>query len=146
MQIGELAKRGGISIQTVRFYERRGLLPSPPRKESGYRVYGEGDLRRLLFIRHAKALGFSLEEIRKILAMRARGACPCGQVITLAERHLQNIRETIRNLAGFEHDLSRAVKKWKNSPQPKLAANDFCALIERAVQGEDLRGAKDVDN
>ena len=84
-------------------------------------------------IRQAKALGFSLEEIREILSMRSRGACPCGRVINLAQRHLENIRETIRNLAGFEEELSRAVRKWKNSGQPKLAASEFCALIERTM-------------
>lgn len=136
MQIGELARRASVNIQTVRFYERQKLLPQPARKPSGYRVYGEGDLRRLLFIRQAKALGFSLEEIREILVMRARGACPCGRVISLAERHLGNIRETIRNLAGFEKQLSQAVRKWKNSAQPRLAANEFCALIERTMEAE----------
>ena len=87
MQIGEMAKKGGVSIQTIRFYERRGLLPSPPRKESGYRLYGQADLKRLLFIRQAKALGFSLDEIRTILRMRERGQCPCASVL---RRRAQN--------------------------------------------------------
>jgi DNA-binding transcriptional MerR regulator len=134
MQIGELARRASVNIQTVRFYERRKLLPQPTRKPSGYRVYGEADLRRLLFIRQAKELGFSLEEIRDILGMRDRGACPCGRVVSLAQRHLENIRQTIRNLAGFEKELSRAVRKWKNSEQPRLAANEFCTLIERTME------------
>jgi len=134
MQIGELARRARVNIQTVRFYERQKLLPQPARKPSGYRVYAEADLRRLLFIRQAKALGFSLDEIREILNMRARGACPCGRVIHVAEHHLNNIRDTIRNLAGFEKQLSRAVKKWKNSSQPRLARDEFCALIERTME------------
>lgn len=136
MQIGELARRASVNIQTVRFYERQKLLPQPERKPSGYRIYSDADWRRLLFIRQAKALGFSLEEIREILGMRARGACPCGRVVKLAERHLDNIRETMRNLAGFEKELGRAVKKWKNPGQPKLAASEFCALIERAMSAE----------
>jgi DNA-binding transcriptional MerR regulator len=136
MQIGELARRADVNIQTIRFYERQKLLPEPERKPSGYRVYGDSDLRRLLFIRQAKALGFSLEEIHEILVMRARGACPCGRVVSLAERHLENIRVTIRNLAGFEKELSRAVNKWKNAGRPRLAANEFCALIERAMRAE----------
>jgi len=136
MQIGELARRANVNIQTVRFYERQKLLPQPERTPSGYRIYNDADLRRLLFIRQAKALGFSLEEIRQILGMRARGACPCGRVVKLAERHLDNIRETIRNLAGFEKELSRAVTKWKNSGRPRLAANEFCTLIERAMSAE----------
>ncbi len=134
MQIGELARRAGVNIQTVRFYERQRLIPQPARKPSGYRVYGEADLHRLLFIRQAKELGFSLEEIREILGMRQRGTCPCSRVVSLAQRHLDNIRETIRNLAGFEKELSRAVRKWKNSGQPRLAANEFCTLIEQTMK------------
>lgn len=134
MQIGELARRAHVNIQTVRFYERQKLLPQPARKPSGYRIYGEAELRRLLFIRQAKDLGFSLEEIREILSMRARGACPCGRVVSLAQRHLENIRETIRNLAGFEKELSRAVRKWISSGEPTLAANEFCRLIERTAK------------
>src|SRR5438552_16510410 len=88
MQIGELAKETRVTVQTVRFYERRGLMPQPLRRESGYRDFGEGDLRRLEFIRHAKALGFSLQEIREILRMRERGQCPCTDVTKMAERHL----------------------------------------------------------
>jgi len=133
MQIGEMARRLGVNIQTIRFYEREKLLPSPPRKPSGYRVYSEEDLRRLHFIRQAKALGFRLEEIREILRMRAQGACPCGRVVSLGERDLLEIRKTIRRLAGFEKELARALKKWKNSGQPKLAADEFCTLIERAM-------------
>ena len=64
MQIGELAKRSAVTVQTVRFYERLRLLPEPQRKDSGYRVYSEPDLKRLLFVRQAKSLGFSLDEIR----------------------------------------------------------------------------------
>ena len=134
MQIGELANRAGVNIQTIRFYEREKLLPPPARKPSGYRVYSKDDLRRLRFVRQAKELGFSLEEIREILRMRAQGACPCGRVISVAERHLGEIRQTIRQLAGFEKELARALKKWRNSGQPKLAANECCALIERAMQ------------
>ena len=133
MQIGELANRARVNIQTIRFYEREKLLPPPARRPSGYRVYSDHDLRRLRFIRQAKELGFSLEEIREILRMRAQGACPCERVISVAERHLGEIRLTIRQLAGFEKELARALKKWRNSGQPKLAANEFCALIERAI-------------
>ena len=141
MQIGELARRVGVNIQTIRFYERRKLFPLPQRKPSGYRLYSDEDLHRLRFIRQAKTLGFSLDEIREILAMRARGACPCGRVLKLAEQHLRDIQERIRQLTRFETELGRAVKRWKVSEQPKLAANEFCALIERIMpdQGKKSR-------
>lgn len=134
MQIGELAKKGGVSIQTVRFYERQGLLPDPGRKESGYRVYGEKDLRRLVFIRQAKDLGFSLEEIREILHMRERGQCPCGSVVLLAEQHLQSIERKLQQLSRFREELRRAVRKWKQSGQQQLSANAFCSLIENTMR------------
>ncbi len=134
MQIGELARRVGINIQTIRFYERKKLLPSPARKPSGYRVYTDEDLHRLRFIRQAKALGFSLDEIREILHLRTQGACPCGRVVDLGEAHLSEIRQTIRRLSGFERELSRAVKKWKISGQQKLSGNEFCVLIERTME------------
>jgi DNA-binding transcriptional MerR regulator len=76
MQIGEMAKKAGVSVQTVRFYEHRGLLSDPGRKASGYRIYSDRDLRRLLFIRQAKDLGFSLQEIRRILHLRDGGQWP----------------------------------------------------------------------
>lgn len=141
MQIGELARQVGINIQTIRFYERKKLLPPPQRKASGYRVYNGEDLHRLRFIRQAKTLGFSLDEVREILAMRARGACPCGRVLKLAEQHLRDIQERIRQLTRFERELGLAVKRWKASEQPKLAANEFCGLIESMMpdQGKKSR-------
>ncbi|TAM79742.1 MAG: heavy metal-responsive transcriptional regulator [Acidobacteria bacterium] len=134
MQIGEVAKKGGVSVQTVRFYERQGLLPEPGRKESGYRVYGERDLKRLLFIRHAKGLGFSLEEIREILRMRERGQCPCGSVLVLAEQHLEAVERQIQQLSRFRDELRRAIRQWKRSGQQQLSANAFCSLIENTMR------------
>jgi MerR family transcriptional regulator, copper efflux regulator len=134
MQIGEVAKKAGVSVQTVRFYERQGLVPSPPRKESGYRLYGEADLKRLLFIRQAKSLGFSLDEIRVILSMRERGQCPCASVLRLAEQHLTNIEHQLRHLAAFRDELRSAIRKWKRSRQQQLSADAFCTLIENTMR------------
>ncbi len=139
MQIGELARQAGVNVQTVRFYERKKLFPPPQRKPSGYRVYRDQDAHRLRFIRQAKALGFSLDQIREILSMRARGACPCGRVLNLAEQHLCDIQQRIRQLARFERELSLAVKQWKRSRQPELDANEFCALIERTMPGQAIK-------
>jgi MerR family copper efflux transcriptional regulator len=133
MQIGELAKQAGVNVQTIRFYERKKLLPAPKRKPSGYRVYSEEDLHRLRFIRQAKSLGFSLDEIREILDMRARGGCPCDRVLSLGKQHLREIQQKIRQLKRFAKELDLALKQWKKSKQPGLAANEFCALIERTM-------------
>jgi DNA-binding transcriptional MerR regulator len=133
MQIGEVAEKGSVSVQTVRFYERQSLLPNPPRKPSGYRVYGDADLRRLLFIRQAKALGFSLQEIREILRMRERGLCPCGSVLKIAERHLHNVESQLRQLSKFRDELRRAVNQWKKSGEQQVSADTFCTLIENTM-------------
>jgi len=133
MQIGKIAEKCSVSVQTVRFYERNGLLPDPPRKESGYRVYGDADLKRLLFIRQAKALGFSLQEIREILRLRERGQCPCGSVLKLAERHLHNVEHQLLQLSTFRDELRRAVKRWKRQGKPQVSADTFCILIENTM-------------
>lgn len=134
MQIGQFAKKCGVTVQTVRFYERQGLLSNPPRKDSGYRIYGEAGLKRLMFIRQAKTLGFSLQEIRDILRMRERGQCPCGSVLALAERHLQNIECQLRQLSEFRDELRTAVRQWKHSGKQQLSADAFCILIENAMR------------
>ncbi len=133
MQIGELAKNAGVTVQAVRFYERRGLLPSPPRKDSGYRIYSQGDLRRLQFIRQAKLLGFSLEEIKSVLQMRAGSACPCKEVISIAERHLVETEQQIRHLARFRDELSRTLAQWRRSKRRTVSGDAICILIERTI-------------
>ncbi len=102
MQIGDLAKSAGVTVQTVRFYERKGLLPSPPRiKDSGYRVYSETDLRRLQIVRQTKRLGFSLDETKSILRMRGLGMCPCNEVIGIADGILWTPNNKFGICSGF---------------------------------------------
>jgi DNA-binding transcriptional MerR regulator len=134
MQIGELARNGGLTVQAIRFYERKGLLPAPPRKESGYRIYGDADLRRLQFIRQAKRLGFSLDEIKSILRTRGRGACPCNEVVGIAERHLANAEQQIEQLIRFRDELSRTLSMWKRSKKRTVSADTICTLIERTLE------------
>jgi MerR family copper efflux transcriptional regulator len=140
MQIGEVAKNAGVSVQTVRFYERQRLLPDPGRKESGYRLYGEAELKRLLFIRQAKTLGFSLDEIRDILQMRSRGQCPCGSVLRLAEQHLETIDHQLRQLSRFRDELRGAIKHWKRLGRQQLSADAFCVLIENTMSESSPQG------
>jgi len=142
MQIGELAKETRVTVQTVRFYERRGLMPQPPRRESGYRNYGESDLRRLQFIRQAKGLGFSLQEIRDILQTRERGQCPCTDVSKMAERHLAAAEAEIARLQRFRRELRQALGTWKQKPTRNLPANAICVLIERTMNGGRNHGRK----
>jgi len=145
MQIGELARRANVTVQTVRFYERQGLLPEPERKESGYRVYGEKELERLLFIRQAQALGFSLNEIKVILQMRGQGECPCGEVLIMAKKHLAAVDNQIRRLTKFRNELGQAVKKWERSGLPTLSAEAFCTLIQNANTGRNQKRQAEQD-
>lgn len=133
MKIGELAKRADLNVQTIRFYERRGLLPEPSRTESGYRRYGPDEVRRLQFVRQAKTLGFSLEEIRQVLRSRGRGECPCTDVIAIAEHHLHDVLEQISQLQKFKSELSRAVRAWKRADPQTIPADAICVLIERTI-------------
>ena len=85
LSIGKVAKRAGISVETIRFYERKGLLQEPQRKESGYRQYREEDIRKLVFIQHAKNLGFSLNEIGDLMSLQADSKSTSREVKDLAE-------------------------------------------------------------
>ena len=133
MQIGELAKHGGVSVQTIRFYERRKLLPAPSRTDSGYRQYGVEEVKRLHFIRQAKALGFTLDEIRGFIRSRGRGQCPCTDVIAIAEHHLRDVNEQIQTLEKFKKELTTAVRQWKKAGKQNVAADAICTLIERTM-------------
>jgi len=134
MQIGQLSKQNGVSIQTVRFYERQKLLPEPARKESGYRIYSQEHVKRLRFVLQAKTLGFSLAEIREILQMRERGQCHCNDVVGFAEKHLKEIRRQIADLTRFENQLTRALRQWRGKAERYVSADAICVLIERTMK------------
>ena len=134
MMIRELAKETGTSVQTLRFYERLGLMPKPARTESGYRLYGSGDLRRVALIRQAKSLGFSLDEIKRILRLRQQGSCPCGEVVRMLEEHLRETEEQIRHLQRFRRELASTLDDWKNSGDKAVPGDVICGLIERTMR------------
>lgn len=142
MRIGELARQSGISVQALRFYERSGLLPRPARTESGYRAYAPGDLRRLQLIRQAKRLGFSLDEIKRILRLRQQGSCPCGEVVEMLTRHLSDTDEQIRHLHGFRKELASTLRDWKRSGAEGIPGEVICGLIERTIRRDS--GAKET--
>lgn len=105
LTIGRLAKAAGVGIDTVRFYERAGLLPEAARTPSGYRTYGSADVERLRFVRRAKALGFSLDEIAELLELAAGQGGRAG-VKALAERRLRDLETRIRELTVFRDTLA----------------------------------------
>jgi DNA-binding transcriptional MerR regulator len=102
---GRLAEAGGVAVETVRCYERRGLLPLPVRDPAGRRLYGLADLRRLRFIRRAQGLGFTLEEIRQLLEMRVQPRRSCRKVAVAADSVMRRITETIRDLERIHRSL-----------------------------------------
>ena len=109
LSIGKVAKRAGISVETIRFYEHKGLLQEPQRKESGYRQYQEEDVRKLVFIQHAKNLGFSLNEIRDLMSLQADSRSTSREVKALAEHKLQDIEEKIKMLQRMRRTLKHLV-------------------------------------
>jgi len=107
LTIGAVAKRTGIKIPTIRFYENEGLLPAPPRTESGRRLYGDRDVRRLAFIRHARQLGFELPQIRDLLELADHPDRPCGRADATAAANLQAVQARLKQLRALEKELKR---------------------------------------
>ena len=103
---GNLARRAGIGAETIRFYENKGLLSSPERNESGYRIYGEADLLRVNFIKRSKDLGFTLEEIRELLKLQVAPGDSCDEVRTQAEQKIKEIEEKVRDLNRMKRTLN----------------------------------------
>lgn len=105
MQIGLLAKRAGVPIDTVRYYERNGILPPPERQASGYRAYDERDVERLRFLRRAKALGFTLVEIRDLLELSSRRDDDMGSLKTAASEKLADVERKLAELSRIRDGL-----------------------------------------
>lgn len=109
LTIGKIAKQTGIGVETVRFYEKRGLIDEPPRTEAGYRQYPEDTAPRIRFIRHAKELGFTLTEIKELLHLRLDPMTTCDDVRLVAEEKLRNVRTKIQSLRGIEEALGELI-------------------------------------
>jgi Hg(II)-responsive transcriptional regulator len=105
LTIGELSKESGVHLETIRYYEREGLIPAPPRKSSGHRAYPPNAARRLRFIKRVQELGFTLSEIRELLTLRAEPDRDCSQVCEQAQEKLCEVRAKIRNLQSIEQAL-----------------------------------------
>lgn len=105
MRIGELAKRAAIKVDTVRYYEKAGLLPLPPRRPNGYREYGSGHLERLAFIRHCRALDMPLKDVRRLLDLLAHPWADCRDADRLIDEQLARMQERIAHLDILERQL-----------------------------------------
>ncbi len=111
LSIGALARRANVSVQTIRWYEREGLLPEPLRTSGGQRRYDEAALRRLSFIRHARELGLPLSDIRALLALADNPAAPCREADEIIRRNLESVQERIRWLAALEREFTRMLEE-----------------------------------
>lgn len=105
--IGAAARRAGVNIETIRYYERAGVVPKPARAANGRRIYGEAEIGRLAFVRRARELGFTLGEIRKLARLAAGPARACDEVLAMMRAHLVDIRRRIADLARLERALAR---------------------------------------
>jgi MerR family mercuric resistance operon transcriptional regulator len=123
--IGELSKRSGVNIETIRYYERIKILAAPPRTASGRRVYRATDLRMLVFIRRSRELGFSLDEIRALLRLGGPGYASCGEVRDIATRHLGDIRAKIADLKKLERLLTKTIARCSGNKVPDCPVLDI---------------------
>ncbi|HEY1214916.1 MAG TPA: heavy metal-responsive transcriptional regulator, partial [Bryobacteraceae bacterium] len=137
LQIGAVASRSGLTVDTIRFYERQGLVAKPLRTTGGFRLYTELDIERLSFVSSAQALGFSLAEIRELLLLRDARGETCSHVHELLNRKLAQVQEKMAELRKLEQQLKRA--KARCGQALARHCQDHCPVIE-----EMTRGAKEV--
>lgn len=129
LRIGEVARRSGVGVETLRFYERRGLLGRPARSEANYRVYGEAVLERLAFIKRAQAIGFTLDEVAQIFAESAEGRLPCHHVREMARRKLEELDRRLAELRRYRAELARTLGEWDERGEEE---GSVCGLIEHS--------------
>ena len=127
LKIGEVSRESGIGIEALRFYERGGLLGNPVRSTSGYRLYDEAVLERLAFIKKAQTLGFSLDEIRRIISDARNGASPCDDVREIVRRRLEELDERMREMKRYRKELAATLEEWDRVGR---APGHICGLIE----------------
>ncbi|MDR5875331.1 MerR family transcriptional regulator [Halomonas sp. CUBES01] len=130
MKVSELAKRGGVTPETVRHYTREQLLAPSRHPENGYQLYSATDLERLHFIQRARKLGFSVAEIRDILAHADQGDSPCPLVRDLLANRLPQIRAQIQELEALAQRMEQALESWQHMPDGTPDGHSLCRLIE----------------
>lgn len=127
LKIGDVSKRSGIGIEALRFYEKSGLLDPPFRTMSGYRVYGIDVLERLAFIKRAQLLGFSLDEIKRIIADKRAGQSPCAEVREIVRCRLRELDERMLEMRRYRKELATELAGWDKAGE---RVGHICGLIE----------------
>jgi MerR family transcriptional regulator, copper efflux regulator len=129
MQIGAIAKRIGLSVDAIRFYERNALLPRPPRTTGGFRQYGEDDVETLAFIRRVQGLGFKLSEIKGLLNLRGTRVQPCAPVRRRLEEKLVEVRRKLAGLQNLERELRSALQSCNKELRKR---STHCPILREA--------------
>lgn len=136
MKIGELADATATPVVTVRFYEREGLLPVPPRTGSNYRIYGAEHVERLAFIRHCRSLDMTLDEVRLLLSFKDAPQADCGAVDTMLDTHIEHVASRIRELRRLEKEL-----KSLRAQCGQVASGGDCGILSTLSRGAAQRPA-----
>lgn len=129
LKIGEVSRLSGIGIEALRFYEKSGLLDRPGRTYSGYRLYDESVLERLAFIKQAQILGFTLDEIKQLIAHKSAGENPCAEVREIVRNRLEELTERIEQMIHYRDELKAALAEWDEKGESE---GHVCGLIEGA--------------
>lgn len=122
--IGELSKQSGVNIETIRYYEKIGIMPAPGRGASGYRIYGVEHLKRLSFVRRSRQLGFSLDEIRELLRLVDGHAYTCAEVHALTLNHIAEMRRKITDLKRLKRAMAEMAARCSGNHVPECAVID----------------------
>jgi DNA-binding transcriptional MerR regulator len=141
-KIGQVANETGLSIDTIRFYEKQGLLRRSPRTEGGFRLFGVGDIETLKFVRKAQELGFSLNEIRELLILRADHVPACSHVKELLDQKLAAVEQKITELRSLELSLKRALLKCKRELKTAAPGHASCCPVLDEITQAARREAK----
>lgn len=132
LKIGEVAERGGVNLQTIRYYEREKLLPPPPRLASGYRTFPESSVQRVRFIKRAQDLGFTLKEIRELLSIRLDATKDCSHVQRFAKTKISDIEAKIRTLESMKRILTTLAEAC-----PGCGAAEDCPILRSIEAGDE---------
>lgn len=137
MKIGELAAATGTQVETIRYYEREGLLPRAPRSEGNYRIYGPEHVERLAFVRHCRSLDMALDEVRVLLRFKDEPQTECGEVNALLDEHIGHVANRIRDLRQLEKQLSALRKQCAG-----VRAAEQCGILNQLVKASSSTAAR----
>ena len=124
LSIGTLARRTATKVETIRYYERIGVMPPPPRTAGGHRLYDAADVKRLRFVQRSRDLGFSLDAVREMLDLADGGTATCDQVAEIAERHLGAVRARLADLRRMEKTLAETLTRCSGAEVPDCPLMD----------------------